>query len=263
MTSQLAPKPLPRQNGCHMRLSDRLVADGSRLFRWRSYFPLLLVPVLLGGILTSPAPFASRPMERLWETAALAVALGGLAIRIWAVGTAPAGTSERSTVDPRASELRTTGLYSVVRHPLYVANGLMGLGLALFPGLWFLPVIMVTATLLYYERIALGEEAFLEGRFGEPFREWASTVPAWIPAWSGYVQWRGPFSWRRVIQELHGLTVIAAGVFVLDAVQESWRAGAWAADPIWVWSFCGVAAAFLAFVVTKKTLRRLSRRPSS
>jgi hypothetical protein len=60
-----------------------------------------------------------------------------------------------------------------------------------------------------------------------------------------------------VVQELHGLTVIAAGAFVLDAVQETVRAGRWAFDPIWGWSFGVVAAAFAAFAITKKTARRL------
>ncbi|MEW5981279.1 MAG: isoprenylcysteine carboxylmethyltransferase family protein [Acidobacteriota bacterium] len=243
-----------------MQLIDQFVRDGDRLFRWRSYLPLVLVPVLLGGMMADTQPCASREGERLWEALAAAVALGGLALRIWAVGTAPAGTSERSTVDPRASELRTTGLYSILRHPLYVANGLIGLGLALFTGLWYLGVITLATTLLYYERIAAREEAFLEERFGEAFVEWAGRVPAMVPLWSGYVPGRAPFSWGRVIQELHGLSVIAAGVFVLDVVQESWRAGRWAFDPLWAWFFGVVAVAFAVFAVTKKTVRRLSPR---
>jgi protein-S-isoprenylcysteine O-methyltransferase Ste14 len=240
-----------------MRLTDRFLRDGDWLFRWRSYVPLALVPLLVGGVLADPGPFATRQAERLWEACALLVALAGLAVRIWAVGTAPAGTSERSTVGPRASELRTTGVYSLIRHPLYVANGLMGLGLALFPGLWYLGAITIAATLLYYERIAAREEEFLEERFGPVFLEWARTVPAMVPAWSGYVPAHARVGWPRVVQELHGLTVIAAGAFVLDVAQESIRAGIWAVDPIWGWSFAVVAATFVAFAVTKKAARRL------
>jgi hypothetical protein len=44
---------------------------------------------------------------------------------------------------------------------------------------------------------------------------------------------------------------------VLDAVQETVRAGRWAFDPIWGWSFGVVAAAFAAFAITKKTARRM------
>lgn len=243
-----------------MRLTDQFVRDGDWLFRWRSYFPLLLVPVLVGGILGNSEPFVSRQAERLWEAWAVAIALAGLAIRVWAVTTAPAGTSERSTVAPRASELRMTGVYSIVRHPLYVANGLMGLGLAMFPGLWYLAVVTLLATILYYERIAAREEAFLAERFGDMFSEWATRVPAMMPVCSRFVPGRATFAWPRLVQELHGLMVIAAGAFVLDLVQESWRTGGWAFDPLWGWAFAVVAAAFAAVAITKKVRRRLARR---
>jgi protein-S-isoprenylcysteine O-methyltransferase Ste14 len=236
-----------------MKLLDQFVQDGDRLFRWRSYVPLLLVPVLVAGVATTAPPFSTRLAERAWETLAVAVALFGVALRVWAVGSAPSGTSERSTVNPRASELRTTGVYSLVRHPLYVANGLMALGLALFPGIWYLPIILVAATLLYYERIAVREEAFLLSRFGPAFEDWASRVHALVPTLGTYVRATTPFSWKKVLRhEFHGLLVIAAGAFVLDLAQESWRARAWRVDAPWAW-FCGVSAIlFVVFAALKK-----------
>jgi len=241
-----------------MKLLDQFVRDGERLFRWRSYFPLLLVPVLVAGVMTTAPPFSSRDAERIWEAVSVLVALGGLALRVWAVGSAPSGTSERSTVNPRASQLRTSGVYSVVRHPLYVANGLMALGLALFPGIWYLPIVLMTATWLYYERIAVCEEAFLLGRFGAEFESWAARVPAFVPSFSAYERSTAPFSWKKVLRhEFHGLLVIAAGACVFDALQESWRARTWQVDAPWVW-FCGVSAAlFAVFVVLKKGTRLL------
>ena len=241
-----------------MKLLDQFVRDGDRLFRWRSYFPLLLVPVLVAGVMTSPAPFSTRTAERAWEVVSVAIALAGLALRVWAVGSAPAGTSERSTTNPRASELRISGIYSLVRHPLYVANGLMALGLALFPGVWYLPIILVTATLLYYERIAAREEAFLLERFGGAFEAWASQVPALFPSFAHYAWSTTAFSWTKVLRhEFHGLLVIAAGAFVLDAFQESWRAGRWRVDEPWVWFFAVSAALFLVFAALKRGTRVL------
>lgn len=241
-----------------MKLVDQLVRDGDRLFRWRSYFPLLLVPVLIAGVMTGATPFSTRRAERLWELFAVAVALLGLALRVWAVGSAPSGTSERSTVNPRASELRTTGVYSLVRHPLYVANGLMAFGLSLFPGVWYLPLILLMATLLYYERIAVREEAFLLERFGGAFDEWAARVPALVPSFARYAPSTTPFSWVKVLRhEFHGLLVIAAGAFVLDGLQESWRAGRWMADAAWAWCAGASAVLFLIFAALKRGTRLL------
>jgi protein-S-isoprenylcysteine O-methyltransferase Ste14 len=241
-----------------MKILDQFVRDGDRLFRWRSYFPLLLVPVLVAGVMSSPAPFSTRAAERAWEILSVAIALAGLGLRVWAVGSAPAGTSERSTTNPRASELRTSGVYSVVRHPLYVANGLMALGLALFPGVWYLPIILVTATLLYYERIAAREEAFLAERFGHAFDSWAAAVPAIIPSFAHYARSTTAFSWKKVLRhEFHGLLVIAAGAFVLDHFQESWRARDWRVDEPWAWFFGVSAALFLVFAALKRGTRVL------
>jgi len=241
-----------------MKLLDQFVLDGDRLFRWRSHFPLLLVPVLVAGVMTSPTPFSTRPAERAWEVISVAIALAGLMLRVWAVGSAPAGTSERSTTNPRASELRTSGAYSLLRHPLYVANGLMALGLALFPGIWYLPIILVTTTLLYYERIAAREEAFLLERFGATFEAWASHVGALVPSFARYAPSTTTFSWKKVLRhEFHGLLVVAAGAFVLDAFQESWRARDWRVDEPWVWFFGVSAVLFVVFAALKRGTRVL------
>lgn len=241
-----------------MKLLDQLVQDGDRLFRWRSYLPLVLLPVVFAGVMTTAPPFSTRGAERLWECSSAAVALVGLALRVWAVGSAPSGTSERSTVNPRASQLRTTGPYSVVRHPLYVANGLMALGLSLFPGVWYLPVILVLSTWLYYERIAIREEAFLAGRFGGEFDAWSSRVPACWPSFGSYERSAIPYSWKKVLRhEFHGLLVIAAGAFVFDTMQESRRAGAWRVDAPWLWFFAASAVLFLVFAALKRGTRLL------
>jgi protein-S-isoprenylcysteine O-methyltransferase Ste14 len=239
-----------------MRLLDQLVQDGDRLFRGRSYLPLLLVPVFIAGVITTAPPFSTRASERAWEYLSVAVALAGLGLRVWAVGSAPSGTSERSTTNPRASQLRTTGVYSIIRHPLYVANALMALGLSLFPGVWYLPVILVLATWLYYERIAIREEAFLADRFGAEFEDWSSRVAACRPSLAAYRPSLHAYSWKKVLRhEFHGLLVVAAGAFVLDAAQESLRARAWRADAPWAWFFAASAVLFVIFAALKRGTR--------
>jgi protein-S-isoprenylcysteine O-methyltransferase Ste14 len=237
---------------------EQFLRDGDRLFRWRSHFPLVLVPVLVGGVFLEHQPFGTVGVERAWEVFSVLVALAGLAIRAWAVGTAPAGTSERSTVNPRASELRTTGLYSMVRHPLYLGNGLMALGIALFPGVWYLPLVVVMGTMLYYERIAAREEQFLDGQFGAAFHEWASRVPAIVPRLAGRIPSTTSMSWRKILRgEFYGLLVITASVFVLDLAQAWSRSRTFRPDPIWTWVFVATAGMFLVVRTLKKSTRRL------
>ena len=101
----------------------------------------------------------------------------------------PKDTSRRNTGRPQAETLNTTGLYSVVRHPLYLGNYLMWLGVALFPGAWWAPVIVSLVFWLYYERIMFAEEEFLRRQFGEHYTAWAAATPAFLPRLG---RWRSP-----------------------------------------------------------------------
>jgi protein-S-isoprenylcysteine O-methyltransferase Ste14 len=237
-----------------MKLADHFTRSGDVLFRWRGYLPLLMLPLFVIGLLDARIPQPVPAATRAWQVAAVLAALAGLAIRIVAVGTAPEGTSERSTVNPRASRLRTTGLYSLMRHPLYAGNTLTAVGLAAFTTRWYLPVIVLLLGLLYHERIAAREEAFLEERFGEEFRSWAATVPAWIPIGVRYRPSDVPFGWRRPLgSEFHGLMAIASVVFVLDLFRAALATGRLVFDPAWTVFFAVAAFIFVAFTVLKKT----------
>lgn len=240
-----------------MTLFDHLQDSGRLLFRWRSFIPLVLLPTLL-----LPFVLAHGAALRLWwEVLAASVALSGEAIRFLVSGTAPAGTSERSTTAPRAAILNTTGIYSVVRHPLYIANTLTMVGLALFPGRWELPVIILLASVLYYERIAFHEEAFLEHRFGEEFRAYASRVRALVPGRSAYEPPLRRFSLLRAIErEFNGVLAIAASLFVLDLFDDSTSWHDLHVSPVWT---CFLITSAVLFVVMAIRKRGLFGRPAT
>ncbi len=241
-------------NGRPMKLVDHFTRSGDVLFRWRGYLPLLMLPLFVLGLVDARLPQPVPASVRLLQVLAAVVALAGLAIRVVAIGTAAEGTSERSTVNPRASRLRTTGLYSLVRHPLYSGNTLTAIGLAAFTTRWYLPVIVLLLGLLYHERIAAREEAFLEERFGDEFRAWAGQVPAMIPAAATYRRPDVPFGWRRPLgSEFHGLMTIASVVFVLDLFRAWLATGRLVADPLWTGFFAASAAIFLTCATLKKT----------
>lgn len=241
-----------------VKLLAQIPSSGDFLFRRRGLLPLILVPLFLLGLVDARLPATLSPGVRAWQLLSLAVALAGLAVRVAAVGTAPPGTSERSTTSPRASRLRTTGLYSVVRHPLYLGNTLTAVGLACFTTMWYVPVIVVAAAALYHERIAAHEELFLEEKFGGDFARWADRVPAFIPRLSVYVRGETPFVWRRVAaSEFHGLFVIGSVLFVLDLARSALAAGRLVFDPLWTGIFLVTAAIFIACSLLKKHTRLL------
>ncbi len=240
-------------------ITEELPATGDALFRRRSYMPLVLVPLFLLSLLDNrPAtPFS-------WELACFAVALSGLLFRVFVVGTAPHGASTRGTRRPTADSLSTLGAYSIVRHPLYVANTLVALGCALLSGTWYLPVIVVLLSFIYHERIAAREEAFLQSTFGDAFRAWANEVPAMIPAFGRYQPSHVPFQLQKVIaQESHGLCAIGTAFFALDTLEDSVRLGYLQIDPIWLAIFVATFVLFLVVVIAKKAPAARARREAA
>ncbi|MCK7542256.1 MAG: isoprenylcysteine carboxylmethyltransferase family protein [Marinilabiliales bacterium] len=95
-------------------------------------------------------------------------------------------------IDQLADELNTTGIYSVVRHPLYVGNFLMWLGPVLFLRSVWCIIIFVLAFWIYYERIIFAEEQYLRRKFGEAYDTWAFRVKAVIPGFRHYTKSKLP-----------------------------------------------------------------------
>ncbi|MFO1093110.1 MAG: isoprenylcysteine carboxylmethyltransferase family protein [Planctomycetaceae bacterium] len=194
-----------------MQLRDQFEADGDWLFRHRSLVPLLLVPVCIVAL--SGVEFArSHAALRMIDIAACGLAGLGLLVRACVVGFVAPGTSGRNIRRQRADVLNTTGVYSIVRHPLYVGNFLVVLGWTLACGNLWLLLTVVLLYILYYERIAIREEAFLLSRFGEAFLIWAASTPACLPRrW----QWTSPgrkYRWSRLARrEYQTVCVVVVG----------------------------------------------------
>ena len=203
-----------------MTLRNHLSVSGTWLFRWRSFLPLVLVVPTLAAMRGYTWPYGSHRVQEYWEMLCYSVSLAGLAVRIATVGFAPAKTSGRNTRYQQAAQLNTTGMYSIVRHPLYVGNYLMFLGVSLFPREWWVPVLVSIAFFFYYERIIYVEEEFLRRKFGPAFEAWAAKRPAFFPRIG---QWKSPdlpFSVRTVLRrEYSGLMGIVFAFFILESVE--------------------------------------------
>jgi protein-S-isoprenylcysteine O-methyltransferase Ste14 len=182
-----------------MILKDEMARSGRTLFRWRSYVPLFVLLVVAYGLANFHYLGDSEVLDVVWELVCLTVAACGLGFRALTVGFAPAHTSGRNTKRQEAASLNATGMYSIVRHPLYLGNFLIWLGITLFPHDPWVVLVAVLAFWVYYERIMLAEEDFLESRFGAAFSEWAERTPAFLPAFRNWVPPGLPFSWRATL----------------------------------------------------------------
>ncbi|HEX4050296.1 MAG TPA: isoprenylcysteine carboxylmethyltransferase family protein [Steroidobacteraceae bacterium] len=198
-----------------MRLTDQITAEGRRLFQLRSAMPVVLLPALYFALLQM-AHFEQRwgeQVEDFWLAFCVCISALGLLMRCLTVGFVPAGTSGRGQGTPSASTLNTLGMYSIVRSPLYLANGVMWFGVALATSSGWFVIVSVLVYWIYIERVIAAEEAFLEAHFGDTFRHWAQSTPCFLPRPS---LWRAPamhFSLRTVLRREHS-GLIAVGVMI-------------------------------------------------
>ena len=237
-------------------ISEELVNDGNWLFRWRSYLPVLVFGLfLLFSGRYSLEPDNETLQGNFWTLICIVVSFSGLGIRMLTIGCTPRRTSGRNTKNQIADSLNTTGIYSVVRNPLYLGNYIIGLGIALFSKDVFLIVIYSLVFWLYYERIIFAEEEYLKKKFGKKYMDWVNRTPVFIPRFENYQPARLPFSLRNVLKrEYSGFLTIILTMFIFKNVEEFYASGSVHTDKWWLLFLCvGITIWFILRSLKKYT----------
>jgi len=242
-----------------MAMIEEFERTGNWLFKGRSFFPLIWY-----GLMALVIGMGWDPYFRTFDAgvawACIAVSMFGQFIRALTIGYTPRGTSGRNTAEGQIAEvLNTRGMYSLVRHPLYLGNYFMWLGIMIYVGnAWF---VLVCSLLywLYYERIMFAEEAFLRGKFGQAYLDWSVDVPSF---WPRNLKWKQPdatFSLRNVLKrEYNGFFAVFVSLALISVGKNlAHTAGSWntAFEPFWQYT---LAATFIIFF-TLRSLKRYTR----
>jgi len=187
----------------------------------------------------------------------LSVSLLGECIRIITVAFVPAGTSGRNTKQQKATSLNQTGIYSIVRHPLYLGNFLIFSGPFIFTGNIYSIIIFILSFWIYYERIMYAEETFLISKFGSEYENWSSKTPAFIPNIASYTPTKSIFSFRKVLEgEYSGIY----GVFVIFTLLLAFRNYNLNITPIISNAWKGIFLGNTLIYITLRTLKKRRRR---
>lgn len=202
-----------------MTLLRSFEKEGLFLFRYRGQVPVVLflaaIPVIWFGDV--PGTF----WQCVWTYVGLGVCVLGQLFRAYIVGTTPKGTSGRNREEQVAESLNTKGAYSMVRHPLYVGNFLMWVGIVIYTFNPYYIALVVLAFWLFYERVMYAEERFLERKFGQAYVDWAGNLPAFVPRISTFQRGDVPFSMTTVLRrEYSGFLSAATGFFFIDLIRD-------------------------------------------
>jgi len=201
-----------------MALINSLEKSGNFLFRNRGRIPVVLFIAAIPVVYFTHVSDLSAESQFILTIFSVFLSVLGFIIRALAIATTPKGTSGRNTKEGQVAEsLNRTGIYSIVRHPLYLGNYLMWTGIVLYTfNFWFVIVVSLLFW-LYYERIMFAEERFLERKFNDEYMDWASRVPAFIPSLGKYKKNTIPFSMKSVLRrEYSGVLATVIGFTFID-----------------------------------------------
>lgn len=201
-----------------MALIHSFEKNGNFLFKYRGQIPVILFLASIPVVYFTDYKCVEKNdtlYYALLITCALISFLGQY-IRAVAIGTSNKNTSGRNTKEQVAEALNTKGIYSTVRHPLYLGNYFMWIGIVMFTfNIWFTLVVSLLFW-IYYERIMFAEERFLERKFGDDYLNWSLKVPPFFPSFKNYEKSNIPFSMKTILRrEYSGITATIIGfVFV-------------------------------------------------
>jgi len=203
-----------------MALIHSFEKSGNTLFRRRGQMPVVLFIIAIPVIYFTDYSYITNSMAIALSIVAIIFSLIGFLIRAYAIATTPKGTSGRNTNEQVAESLNTSGIYSILRHPLYLGNYLMWIGIVMFTfNIYFFFIVSLTFW-LYYERIMFAEERFLEKKFGDIYLDWSKTVPAFIPSFKNYKKNEIPFSFKSILRrEYSGILATAFSFAFIDLLR--------------------------------------------
>jgi len=232
-----------------MLLKENFISLGHKLFKYRGYqFFLYFGAAFLGWrhfLLTHD----SFPFELI----CFSVALLGMLIRAITVAFVRTGTSGRNVDQQVAIELNTTGIYSIVRNPLYIGNYLIFLGVIMLTQ--DIKTVLIVSALywLFYTPIIFTEEEFLLDTFKDEYVNYTNEVNCLIPSFKNFKKPARNFSIKSILIREHDTLLTTVLLFIgAEVIMEFAQLGKLHLDLFWII----VLFLTVAFVVLIKKLRK-------
>ncbi|MBJ04716.1 MAG: lipid A phosphate methyltransferase [Flavobacteriales bacterium] len=193
-----------------MNLKEKMLNLGQISFKYRGQIPLILF------VLAIPILADTNNYIRINEIALLIIkgfgiliSLIGLLIRYFTVGTTPDNTSGKNRKEQIADKLNTKGIYSIVRNPLYLANYFIWIGIGIYSTSYLFIIIQSLFFYIYYLKIILAEEEFLQKKYGNDYTLYIQKTPIIIPNIFLYKTSSIKLSIKKILHEEYSSTLSA------------------------------------------------------
>ncbi len=171
-----------------------ILRTGNFLFKYRSFTPVPLILVVF--IFFRPVEFGENNF--LITIAGVLVMILGELIRVFAVGFSFAGTSGRENF-LRADHLNSSGIYSVVRNPLYIGNLFIYSGILLIYSNMYALIFFDVLLIIQYFFIVKAEEDFLLRTYGKEYAKYKEVTNSVFPTIKKYIKPENKFNSLKVL----------------------------------------------------------------
>jgi len=156
----------------HPDLHEKL----SRFQRWRRLVIFILL-VFLGCFLLFVRSSQNEMIHDQIEAYGVALIMLGIGGRLWSI---------LYVGGKKASQLVTSGPYSIMRNPLYFFSSIAAAGAGAQMGSFVATVGFAVLCAVTFYFVILREEKFLQSTMGQPYHAYMARVPRFFPKFSLY-----------------------------------------------------------------------------
>tara|TARA_Y100000994_G_scaffold249277_1_gene260081 strand:- start:19443 stop:20228 length:786 start_codon:yes stop_codon:yes gene_type:complete len=241
----------------NMRLVKRMKKEGSILFKYRGQIPILLFLISFPLIeQTSLYPCLSLKYLNTIQYIGVTISFFGVILRFYTIGTTPDGTSGRNRNYQIAEHLNKTGIYSIVRHPLYLANFIIWFGISVYSLSYILVLIISMFFLILYERIILTEENYLIEKYSSEFTSYSQDTPVFLPSFGKFKKSNNKLSIKKILKQEYSSTLSTVLSFIyIDILLKYFFTNHLQEIEIITHNHVFISVVFIMIAITLKTLK--------
>lgn len=198
-------------------------------------------------------------IDELTDLFGVLVSILGLAIRI---------AAREWKIIHGDGRLVDTGIYGVVRHPMYLGSFLAGMGLCVMLGSLPFAAVYILAFAVVHTLVARGEERLLMETWPEDFATFRSSVPAWAPSpaplLTALIGKPGarPLSLRAIKRETSAVCGVLIAALLIESLEYLHVQG-WTTQRHEILAFLSIAFALFGVWMLHAVRRKLRIRPQS
>ena len=169
------------------------------MFRYRGQIPVFLILFVIPFVIRYDIPFANYSWQRKFLNAfSMLLILSGTAFRFYITGYRLPHSSGRNRKNQVAESLNQLGAYAMCQHPLYFANFLLWVGIALLSNHMLVVIGSIPLSLYIHFRLIRTEQSYLSQKFGDTYTVWSNKTPVFWPSLKAYKPNEIAFNTKRV-----------------------------------------------------------------